>query len=69
MQLVSNDINKRKETIRYVKDYSSESFVRQTTRGEKLTPKLQNSKKVYSLMGDEIMDLIVFKIVLKKIGD
>ena len=45
MQLVSNDKKIRKETIRYAKDYSSESFVRQATRGGKLTPKLQTLKK------------------------
>ena len=70
MQIFSNDITVRNDTIQDIKEFSSQSLTTQAKKGEQLVSLMPGIKKGFNLMGDDIVVLSTENDVLKElIGD
>ena len=70
MQLISSDQTVRNDTIQDLKDFNQQSFSTQAKKGEQLTSMMPAIKKVFNLLGDDIIELSVENDTLKnQIGD
>ena len=65
MQIISNDKTVRNDTIQYLKEYNSQSLSSQSKKGEQLTSMMPAIKKVFDLMGVDIVDLSTENDALK----
>ena len=69
MQMFSNDKALRKDTIKDLKVFNSQSLSTQARKGEQLVSMMPAIKKVLNLMGDDIVELSTENDALKsKIG-
>ena len=69
MQLSSNDKTVRNDTIQDLKDFNHQSLTTQAKKGEQLVSMMPAIKKVFNLMGDDIIELSTENDALKnKIG-
>ena len=70
MQLISSDQTVRNDTIQDLKAFNQQSLSTQAKKGEQLTSMMPAIKKAFSLLGDDIIELIVENDTLKnQIGD
>ena len=70
MQLISSDQIVRDNTIEDLKDFNSQSLSTRTKKGEQLVSMMPAIKKVFNLLGDDIVDLSTENDALKeKIGN
>ena len=65
MQLFSNDNSVRNDTVRDIKDFNCKSLATQDKKGEQLVSLMSAIKKVFDLMGDEIVELTTQEETLK----
>ena len=69
MQLSSNDKTVRNDTIQDLKDFNQQSLTTQAKKSEQLVSMMPATKKAFSLMGDDIIELSTENDALKnKIG-
>ena len=69
MQLSSTDQTVRNETIQDLNEFKKQSLSTQAKKGEQLTAMIPAIKKVFNLLGDDIVDLSAENETLKnKIG-
>ena len=69
MQIISTDKTVRNDTIQDLKEFKSQSLSSLAKKGEQLTSMMPAIKKVFDLMGDDIVDLSTENDALKiKIG-
>ena len=57
MQIISDDKTFRNDTIQDIKEFISQSLATQAKRGEQLVSMIPAIKKVFDLVGDDIVDL------------
>ena len=70
MQIIANDKAVRSDTIQDLKEFNNQSLATQAKKGEQLVSMLPAIKKVFSLLGDDIVELSAENDALKnKIGD
>ena len=70
MQLSSNDVTVRKDTIEDLKDFNQQSLTTQAKKGEQLVSMMPAIKKAFNLLGDDIVELSTENDALKnQIGD
>ena len=70
MQLISTDQTVRDDTIQELKDFNQQSLSTQAKKGELLTSMMPAIKKVFNVLGDDIIELSTEKDVLKnQIGE
>ena len=70
MQIISNDKSVRDDTIQDLKELHSQSLTTQAKKAEQLVSMMPAIKKVFNLMGDDIVELSVENESLKnQIGD
>ena len=70
MQLISSDQAVRNDTIQDLKNFNQQSLSTQTKNGEQLTIMMPAIKKVFNVLGDDIIELSTENDVLKnQIGD
>ena len=70
MQIISNDKTVRNDTIQDLKDFNSQSLTTRAKKGEQLVSMMPAIKKVFDLIGDDIVDLHTENETLKnQIGD
>ena len=69
MQTFSNDKTVRNDTIQDLKEFNSQSLATQAKKGEQLVSMMPAIKKVFNLLGDDIVELSTENDALKnKIG-
>ena len=69
MQIISTDKAVRKDTIKDLKDFNSQSLSTGAKKGEQLVSMMPAIKKSFSLLGDDIVELYTENDALKnKIG-
>ena len=69
MQIISTDKAVRKDTIKDLKEFNSQSLSTQAKKGEQLVSMMPAIKKSFNLLGDDIVDLSTENDALKnKIG-
>ena len=69
MQIMSNDITVRSNTVQDLKDFNSQSLATEAKKGEQLVSMMPAIKKAFDLMGDDIVELSTENESLKnKIG-
>ena len=69
MQLSSNDKTVGNDTIQDLKEFNSQSLTTQAKKGEQLVSMMPAIKKVFILMGDDIVELSTENDALRnKIG-
>ena len=66
MQIISNDKTVRNDTIQDLKDFNQQSLTTQAEKGEQLVSMMPAIKKIFKLLGDDIVELSVEKEPLKK---
>ena len=70
IKLISSDETVRNDTIQDLKDFNQQSLSTQAKKGEQLTSKMPAIKKVFNVLGDDIIELSVENDALKnQIGD
>ena len=70
MQKISSDQTVRNDTIEDLKEFNSQSLSTKAKRGEELVSMMPAIKKVFNLLGDDIVDLSTENDALKnQIGD
>ena len=70
MQIISTDQTVRNNTIEELKEFNSQSLSTRAKKGEQLVSMMPSIKKVFDLMGDDIVDLTTKNETLKnQIGD
>ena len=70
MQLSSNDITVRNDTIQDLKEFNQQSLTTQAKKGEQLTAMMPAIKKAFNVLGDDIIELSTENDVLKnQIGE
>ena len=70
MKIISNDITVRNDTTQDLKDFNQQSLTTQVKKGEQLVSLMPANKKVFNLMGDDIVELSVENESLKsQIGE
>ena len=70
MQIISSDKTVRSDTIQNLLDFNSQSLTTQAKKGEQLVSMMPAIKKVYNLVGDNIIELHTENEALKnQIGD
>ena len=57
MQNISNDKTVRNDTINDLKDFNQQSLTTQAKKGEQLIFMMPAIKKVFKLLGDDIVEL------------
>ena len=57
MQIISNNKTVRNDTIQDLKDFNSQSLATQVKKGEQLVSMMPAIKEVFSLLGDDIVEL------------
>ena len=65
MQNISNDITVRVNTKQDLKEFNSQSLATQAKKGEQLVSRMAANKKVFDLMGDDVVELPTEKEFLK----
>ena len=55
IQIISNDQTVRSNTEQDLKEFNSQSLATQAKKGEQLVSKIPATKKVFDLMGDDIV--------------
>ena len=69
MQIISKDKTVRNDTILDLKQFNSQSLTTQAKKGEQFVSMMPAIKKVFDLLGDDIVDLSTENDALKnKIG-
>ena len=69
MQIISNDKTVRNDTVQNLKEFNSQSLSAQAKKGEELVCMMPAIKKVFILLGDDIVELPTENDALKnKIG-
>ena len=69
MQIISLDITLRSDTVHALKEFNNQSLATQAEQEEQLVSMLPAIKKIFDLMGDDIVDLSTENDALKnKIG-
>ena len=69
MQIISNDKTLRNDTVQDLKEFNSQSLATQVKKGEQLVSMMPAIKKVFNLLGDDIVELSTENDALKnKIG-
>ena len=66
MEIISNDKTVRNDTIQDLKEFNQQSLTTQAKKGEQLVSMMPAIKKVFNLMGDDIVDLSTENDALKK---
>ena len=70
MQIIPNDKTVRSDTVQDLKENNSQSLAVQAKKGEQLVSLMPAIKKVFNLVGDDIVELSVENESLKKqLGD
>ena len=70
MQIISNDITKRNDTIQDLKEFNQQSLLSQAKKGEQLTAVMPAIKKAFNVLGDDIIELSTENDVLEnQIGE
>ena len=70
MQIIFNDKTVRNDTIQGLKEFNSQSLTTQAKKGEQLVSMMPAIKKVFNLLGDDIVEISVENESLKnQIGD
>ena len=70
LQTISNDKTVRNDTVQDLIEFNSQSLATQAKKGEQLVSMMPAIKKVFDLMGEDIVDLSTENDALKsKIGD
>ena len=70
MQTISSDQTVRNNAIQDLKEFNSQSISTRAKKGEQLVSMMPSIKKVFDLMGDDIVDLSTENDALKnQIGD
>ena len=70
MQIISNNETVRNDTIQDLKEFNHQSLTRQAKKGEQLVSMMPAFKKVFNLMGNDIVELSTENDVLKnQIGE
>ena len=70
MQIISNDITVRSETVQDLKASNSQSLSTQAKKGEQKVSKMPANKKAFNLLGYDIVELSTENDALKnKIGE
>ena len=57
MQIKTNDQTVRSDAVQDLKDFNSQSLTTQVKKGEQLVSMMPATKKVFDLMGDDIVEL------------
>ena len=65
MQIISTDKTVRNDTIQDLKDFNLQSLTTQAKKGEQLVSLMPAIKKVFILMGDDIVELHIKNESLK----
>ena len=69
MQIISNDKTVRNDFVQDLKEFTSQSLATQAKKGEQLVSMLPAIKKVFNLLGDNVVELSTENDALKnKIG-
>ena len=69
LQNISNDQRARSQTVQGLKDFNSQSLSTQAKKGEQIVSMMRAIKKVFDLLGDDIVELYTKNDALKnKIG-
>ena len=69
MQIISTDKTVSNDTIQDIKEFNQQSLTTQAKKGEQLVSMMPAIKKVFNLLGDDIVDLSTENDALKnKIG-
>ena len=69
MQVISIDKTVRNDTIQDLREFNQQSFTTKAKKGEQQVPMMPAIKKVFDLIGDNIVDLSTENDALKnKIG-
>ena len=68
MQRISSDKTVRTDTIKDLKEYTSQSLATQAKKGELLVIMVPAIRKLFNLLGDDIVELSIENDALKKIG-
>ena len=65
MQIISTDKSVRSDTIQDLKDFNQQSLTTHAKKGEQLVSMMPAFKKVFNLLGDDIVELSTENDVLK----
>ena len=65
MQIISNDITVRNDTVQDLKEFNSQSLATQAKKGEQLVSMMPPIKKAFKLLGDDIVELSAENDALK----
>ena len=65
MQIISTDQTVRDDTIQDLKDFNQQSLSTRAKKGEQLTSMMPAIKKVFNVLGDDIIELTVENDTLK----
>ena len=65
MQIIANDKTVRSDTIEDLEEFNSQSLSTRAKKGEQLVSMMPAIKKVFNLMGDDIVELSVENESLK----
>ena len=65
MQFISNDKTVRNDTIQDLKEFNSQSLSTRAVKREQLVSMVPAVRKVFNLLGDDIVDLSTENDVLK----
>ena len=68
LQFISYDQTVRSKTVQDLKAFNSQSLATEAIKGEQLVSMMPAVKKVFDLMGDDIVELSTKNESLKKIG-
>ena len=69
IQIIANDKTVRSDTVQDIKEFNSQSLATQAKKGEQLVSMTPAIKKVFILLGDDIVELSTENDALKnKIG-
>ena len=70
MQIISNDKTVKNDTVNDLKEFNNQSLATQAKKGEQLVSMMHAIKKVFNLLGEDIIDLSTENDALKsKIGN
>ena len=70
MQIISNDKTVRSDTMQDLKEFNSQTFSTPAKKGEQLVSIMPAIKKVFNLLGDDIVELSAKNEAVKnKIGE
>ena len=70
MQIISNDKTVRRDTLKYLKEFNSQSLTTQVKKGKQLVSMMPAIKKAFNLLCDDIVELSTENESLKnQIGD